>query len=99
MFHAAPWALAAGMMTATMLVVVGLWPARRTAPRNALVLLGLALHVGTVLLAGPQTLELRFALGLLPVALVMVRGAVAPKDGFALANTLLLLALWTVAWN
>jgi len=92
-FHAQPWALPAGMLTASMLVVVGLWPARETAPRNTLVLLGLALHVGAVLLAGPQTLELRFALSLLPVALVMVRGAVAPKDGFALANTLLLLTV------
>lgn len=92
-FSAQPWALAAGMLTALLLVVVGLWPARETAPRNTLVLLGLGLHVGIVLLAGPEALELRYALGLVPLALVVVRGALAPKDGFALANTLLLLTV------
>lgn len=90
---AMPWSLGAGTVTAMMLVAVGLWPARKAAPQPAFVVLGVLLHGALIYLSGPDTMHGRFMLGLLPFALIMLRGAITPTTGFPLASKALFVTL------
>jgi len=88
-----PWALGAGAFTAMLVAAVGLWPARDAKPLAGLVWLAVALHIATVMLAGPEPVGTRYVLALAPSVLVLVRGLLAPQTGFALASRHLLIAL------
>jgi uncharacterized membrane protein len=88
-----PWAQGAGLVTALMLVMLGLWTSRRGEIHAGVVTFGLVAHAATVLFAGPDTLVGQYVTALVPFILVFARTLIAPAHGFGFASKAYIVAL------